>query len=175
MNTFRCAVQISDWSIRLILQRLRLRNCTAIQILWLTSLQVIPEQSPANMQQDIQSPCRPIPIKFRDPNSSNWTIKISYRVPFNYKPRLIVHLSVVCDSLMAVGRRIGRAAFETDAILSKLPLKTSQPLLRLPEGSLPLPRSFRRDGASAGQEEKTSPRNTKKQGHLLISPNKDLI
>ncbi|KAL1263147.1 hypothetical protein QQF64_005886 [Cirrhinus molitorella] len=76
---------------------------------------------------------------------------------------------------MAVGQRIGRAAFETDAILSKLPPKTSEPLLRLPEGSLPLPRLFRRDGASAGQEEKTSPRNTKKQGHLLISPNKDLI
>lgn len=41
--------------------------------------------------------------------------------------------------------------FKTDAILSKLPPETSAPLLRL--------ETLRRDGASAGQEERKKKKN----------------
>lgn len=63
-----------------------------------------------NMQWKILIPCHRSPIKFCDLDSSNCTIKISYWAPFNYKPRLIVHLSVVCDSRTPVGQGVGRAA-----------------------------------------------------------------
>lgn len=103
--------------------------------------------------------CRRSPIKFCDLDSSNCTIKISYWAPFNYKPRLIVHLSVVCDSRTPVGQGVGRAASRQTRSWanSPTPLTPTQhrhPFCKLAQNSETsslLPWCFMHDGVSGRQ------------------------
>lgn len=89
-----------------------------------------------NKQWKILISCHHSPIKFCDLDSSNCTIKISYWAPFNYKPRLIVHLSVVCDSRTPVGQGVGQAAFrQTRSWANSPPPQHHHPLCKLAQKS----------------------------------------
>lgn len=109
------------------------------------------------MQWKILISCHHSPIKFCDLDSSNCTIKISYWAPFNYKPRLIVHLSVVCDSRTPVGQGVGQAAFRQTRSWANFPPQHRHPLCKLAQNSETrslLAWCFLHDGVSGRQEEK---------------------
>lgn len=148
----------TNWPARLRILRLKLR---------VFSIPGAPTiRGPVNMRWKILISCHRSPIKFRDLDSSNCTIKISYWAPFNYKPRLIVHLSVVCDSRTPVGQGVGRAASRQTRSWANPPSTTTTPNIATRSANLCktlktrslLPWCFQHDEISGRREEKSEGR-----------------